>query len=63
MIYNDPTNGVSNVRSEVMLKVWDKFRENGIEIPYPQRDVHVLAGDRVSVEQLPAELGRPADAA
>jgi small-conductance mechanosensitive channel len=60
---NDPTNGVSNVRSEVMLKVWDKFRENGIEIPYPQRDVHVLAGDRVSVEQLPAELGRPADAA
>jgi small-conductance mechanosensitive channel len=46
-----------------MLKVWDKFRENGIEIPYPQRDVHVLAGDRVSVEQLPAELGRPADAA
>jgi small-conductance mechanosensitive channel len=60
---NDPTNGVSNVRSEVMLKVWDKFRANGIEIPYPQRDVHVVTDERLPVERLPAELGRPADAA
>jgi small-conductance mechanosensitive channel len=60
---NDPTNGVSNVRSEVMLRVWDKFREHGIEIPYPQRDVHVVTDERVPVERLPAELGRPADAA
>ena len=60
---NDPTNGVSNVRSEVMLKVWDKFRENGIEVPYPQRDVHFRADDRLAVEHLPAELRRPAGAA
>jgi small-conductance mechanosensitive channel len=60
---NDPTNGVSNVRSEVMLKVWDKFRENGIEVPYPQRDVHFRADDRMSVEHLSAELRRPDGAA
>jgi small-conductance mechanosensitive channel len=47
---NDPTNGVSNVRSEVMLRVWDKFRENGIEVPYPQRDVHVHTDERVPAE-------------
>jgi small-conductance mechanosensitive channel len=46
-----------------MLKVWDKFRANDIEIPYPQRDVHVVSEDRIPVERLPAELGRPADAA
>jgi small-conductance mechanosensitive channel len=25
----------------VLLAVWDKFQENGVEIPYPQRDVHL----------------------
>jgi small-conductance mechanosensitive channel len=29
------------VRSDVMLLVWDKFREHDIEMPYPQRVVHV----------------------
>jgi len=38
----DPKNGVSNIKSAVLLRVWDKFRENGIEIPYPQRDVHLI---------------------
>jgi small-conductance mechanosensitive channel len=39
----DPQNGVANVRSAVYLCVWDKFREAGIAIPYPQRDVHIRA--------------------
>jgi len=38
---DDPSNGVGNVRSAVMLAIWDKFKENGISIPYPQRDVHI----------------------
>ncbi len=37
----DPRNGVSNVRSDVMLKIWDRLHENGIEIPFPQRDLHI----------------------
>lgn len=37
----DPRNGTANVRSEVMLGVWDRFRKNGIEFPFPQRDIHL----------------------
>lgn len=38
---NDPQNGVSNIKSEILLSVWEKFHEHGIEIPYPQRDLHI----------------------
>ncbi|MDG4474730.1 mechanosensitive ion channel family protein [Thiovibrio frasassiensis] len=38
---NDPINGVKNVKSAVLLNIWDAFHEQGIEIPYPQRDVHI----------------------
>ena len=38
---DDPSNGVGNVRSAVLLSIWDKFNENNIEIPYPQRDVRI----------------------
>lgn len=38
----DPEQGTGNVRSEVSLAVWRSFREQGIEIPFPQREVRVL---------------------
>ena len=28
-------------KSDVMFSIWRKFKENNIEIPFPQRDVHV----------------------
>ena len=31
-------------QSEVMFAIWRKFRENGIEIPFPQRDLHIRTG-------------------
>jgi small-conductance mechanosensitive channel len=37
----DPEEGVSNVRSDILNRVWWKFKENGIEIPFPQRDLHL----------------------
>lgn len=37
----DPENGISNVSSEVRLAIWDAFAENEIEIPFPQRDIHI----------------------
>ncbi len=37
----DPSNGVSNVRSQILFMVWDKFQQHNIEIPFPQRDVHL----------------------
>ncbi len=35
----DPENGVANVRGEVMLALWDAFKAEGIEIPFPHREV------------------------
>lgn len=38
---NDPMNGLYSVRSELLLNIWDRFHAHGIEIPYPQRDIHI----------------------
>jgi small-conductance mechanosensitive channel len=62
----DPTNGISNVKSEVLLNVWDRFHEHGIEIPFPQRDLHIrtpaaLAMLAQAAAGLPREL-EPAEA-
>jgi small-conductance mechanosensitive channel len=37
----DPENGQLNVRSEINLRILAAFRSAGIDIPYPQRVVHV----------------------
>jgi small-conductance mechanosensitive channel len=41
---DDPGNGQANVRSEVNVAVLQGLRGAGIEIPYPQRVVHLLRG-------------------
>lgn len=33
--------GRADVRSQLLFTIWDVFKENGITIPYPQRDVHM----------------------
>jgi small-conductance mechanosensitive channel len=38
---NDPQNGISSVKSDLFWGIWRRFREHGVEIPYPQRDVHL----------------------
>jgi len=38
---DDPQNGLGNVTSAVLLEVWESFNANGIEFPYPQRDIHI----------------------
>lgn len=37
----DAEKGVTNMRGAVMLALWDAFKENGIAIPYPHREVYV----------------------
>lgn len=37
----DPANGVNNVKSDVLVGIWEKFKEEGVAIPFPQRDVHI----------------------
>jgi small-conductance mechanosensitive channel len=45
----DPTNGVTNVRSQVLLAVWEKFREHAIQIPFPHRDLRIEGGSELAV--------------
>ncbi len=35
----DPQNGLTNIRGKVLLAVWDTFKENDIDIPYPHREL------------------------
>jgi small-conductance mechanosensitive channel len=37
----DPESGVGNVQSEVLNRLWALFKENGISIPFPQRDIRI----------------------
>ena len=39
----DPEAGTGGVRSDINMAIWKSFRESGIEIPYPQREVRVIA--------------------
>lgn len=46
---NDPQTGINNVRSDLNLNMWRKFRAAGITIPFPQRDLYIKqmpAGER-----------------
>ena len=40
---HDPAQGLTNVRGAVFLALWDAFQAEGIEIPFPQRDVRIVA--------------------
>lgn len=38
---NDPQRGVSKVKSDIYLNIWNLFKKNRITIPHPQRDLHI----------------------
>jgi small-conductance mechanosensitive channel len=47
----DPIKGVGNVRSAVLFALWDAFKRESIEIPYPVRDLNSGKPVRVVVEK------------
>ncbi|MHA7898734.1 MAG: mechanosensitive ion channel family protein [Henriciella sp.] len=57
---NDPENGVSNVSSAVMLNIWDRFREAGIDIPLRHEDVLITPGSTLKVEMVKAKKSEEA---
>ncbi len=48
----DPANGVKNITGDVYLALWDAFTANGIELPYPQREIRI--------RELPPAWSQPA---
>lgn len=47
----DPVEGITNVRGLVLLALWDTFKREGIEIPFPQRDLNPRGPFHVVVER------------
>jgi small-conductance mechanosensitive channel len=43
----DPEGGLANIRSDVYMRIWELFQENGIEIPFPQNDLHLRKSDQL----------------
>ena len=52
---DDATAGLTNIRGDVFLALWDAFKAEGISIPFPQREVRVLDGSALRVAQPAAE--------
>jgi small-conductance mechanosensitive channel len=48
---NDPREGLTNIRGVVLLALWDTFKEHGVHIPYPHREV--IMKTPVRIEQGP----------
>jgi small-conductance mechanosensitive channel len=55
----DPTGGLTNIRGNVYLALWDAFRAQGISIPFPQREVRILndSGRQAIAVRAPDGLG------
>ncbi|MEL7184987.1 MAG: mechanosensitive ion channel domain-containing protein [Pseudomonadota bacterium] len=49
---NDPQQGLTNIKGQVLLALWDTFKEHGVGIPYPHREV--IMKTPVTVEAAPA---------
>lgn len=52
---NDPQNGLTNIRGKVLLALWDTFKQNGIKIPYPHREI--ILHEAPPVNMPPPERG------
>jgi len=46
---DDPQRGLTNIRGTILLALWDTFKENDINIPFPHREV--IMRTPVTVEQ------------
>lgn len=40
----DPEYGADTVKSDINVAIWRAFKQAGITIPYPQRDLHIKSG-------------------
>jgi small-conductance mechanosensitive channel len=48
----DANNGFAPVRSDINLAIWRAFKQAGITIPYPQRDLHLKSASEDILQQL-----------
>jgi small-conductance mechanosensitive channel len=54
----DTNDGVTNIKSDVLKRIWDLFHENGVTFPFPQRDVLLKPGSALAVT---VDRGQPSE--
>lgn len=47
---SDPDQGLAALRSDLYAGIWKAFREKGIEVPFPQREIRVLSAIKTTPE-------------
>jgi small-conductance mechanosensitive channel len=60
---DDPRQGIGRVKSNVYQAIWDIFHANGIEIPFPQRDLHFIRSGRKGAHATKAKPPPPENGA
>ena len=50
LFYSKRMFDIEFVRSDIRVKIDQKFRENNITIPFPQRDLHFKTSENFSIE-------------
>jgi small-conductance mechanosensitive channel len=51
---DDPEEGLGNLRSDVLKRVWKLFQESGVQVPFPQRDLNLR--DTPALQELIAAI-------
>ncbi len=53
----DPEDGLGNLRSDLLKSIWEKFKADGVEIPFPQSDIRIKEWPAQSPLGPAADLG------
>lgn len=57
---SDPNNGITNIRGQILIALWDAFKEAGIKIPYPHQEIVVNSPIDVTLaQQAPKSSRKP----
>ncbi|MCF7803654.1 MAG: mechanosensitive ion channel [Candidatus Marinimicrobia bacterium] len=46
---NDPQEGINNIQSDINFSIQKRFQEEGVGIPFPQRDIHMKIDDQNAI--------------
>ncbi|MDY8109586.1 mechanosensitive ion channel [Fulvimarina sp. 2208YS6-2-32] len=60
---SDPPAGIANVKGQVLMALWDAFRENGVAIPFPHREIIMRTPVNVDFDASDLDALRPAKSA
>jgi small-conductance mechanosensitive channel len=48
LFYSSNMFRIESTKSEIRFLIWNALKENGIQIPFPQRDLHIITGSMMA---------------